>query len=147
MDPAARFMDKVSIEPNSGCWLWAAGMQSKGYGTFYLDGRLRTAHRASWMIFRGDIPSGMLVMHVHDDRWCVNPDHLRIGTPSDNSMDMVKKGRQWLQKRTHCPRGHELTGDNLDPYRLGKGHRICRACGRAASNKARNLRRANKKAA
>jgi hypothetical protein len=92
-----RFMDKVSPEPNSGCWLWTGAATPFGYGNFMVmkAGKKSTekAHRFSYQLHHGPIPKGMVVMHKCDVPGCVNPDHLSLGTPSENSRDIVKKGR------------------------------------------------------
>lgn len=94
-----RFESRWIPEPFSGCWLWFGGQRSTGYGAFkigYLkDGtrHMDSAHRVSWMIYRGEIPVGKCVLHRCDVRLCVNPDHLFLGTLTDNNRDMARKGR------------------------------------------------------
>ena len=89
-----RFEKKYIPEPNTGCWLWTATGDEKGYGHFRYKGRPQKAHRASWMLHRGEIPDGMLVCHHCDTPACVNPDHLFLGTNDDNMRDRQEKGRQ-----------------------------------------------------
>jgi hypothetical protein len=84
-----RFLDFALPEPNSGCWLWIGGLYPSGYGSF----DRRHAHRCSWELHHGEIPKGLLVCHKCDVRHCVNPEHLFVGTQSDNLNDMVAKGR------------------------------------------------------
>ena len=77
----------------SKCWVWTAHKDRVGYGTVKLKNRHTMAHRLSWMIHCGEIPVGLLVLHRCDNRACVNPDHLWLGTHQDNADDKVAKGR------------------------------------------------------
>lgn len=94
MDDFDRFMRKVDLSTASGCWLWTGATSPGGYGKFYLAGRAVGAHRAAWMLMRGEIPPGMQVCHHCDVPGCVNPNHLFIGTQKDNMRDMDAKGRR-----------------------------------------------------
>lgn len=89
-------------EPNSGCWLWT-GSYIRKYGQLTcvrLFGPIpQYAHRASWVAFKGPIPDGLCVCHKCDTRGCVNPDHLWIGTQTDNLRDMRAKGRHIAGER------------------------------------------------
>lgn len=81
------------VKPEGNCLIWTGGMGSGGYGTFHFDGKNRSAHRVSYELYKGPIPEGMLVMHSCDNRRCINPDHLSLGTHQQNTADMVMKGR------------------------------------------------------
>lgn len=88
-----------------GCWIWKkATFGINGYGAigFRVDGKHGTssAHRASYMVYKGPIPEDMCVCHTCDNRRCVNPDHLWLGSKKDNAKDAISKGR-WHAGETH----------------------------------------------
>lgn len=92
-----RFWSKV--KQGDGCWEWQASKFHHGYGCFGVrneDGTYRTsyAHRVSWEMANGPIPDGMFVLHKCDNRACVRPDHLWLGTQTDNMRDCSDKGRK-----------------------------------------------------
>lgn len=89
-----RIIEKIKIDEKTGCWNWIACTQSNGYGRFSLSGKSMGSHRASFKIFKGDIPCGMDICHTCDNRKCINPDHLFLGTRKDNMQDAVSKNRQ-----------------------------------------------------
>ena len=83
----------------SGCWEWTSSIDSRGYGMIkHKNGKQIKAHRFSWMLHRGEIPKGIFVLHKCDNRKCVNPDHLFLGTHQDNMDDMVIKHRSATNK-------------------------------------------------
>jgi len=108
-----RFWAKVS-KKESGCWEWTGSLnnvqKNKGYGQLGLPGTKKTilAHRVSYMMAFGDIPLGLFVLHKCDNRKCVNPDHLFVGTAQDNSDDMVNKERY-----VFAPRDGEKNGRSI----------------------------------
>jgi hypothetical protein len=91
------FIVKV-IRCETGCWLWHGAIKSTGYGVLWVDGKTHSAHQISFMLFKGPILGHLCVLHSCDNRTCVNPDHLFLGTYKDNYDDAYEKGRLHFQK-------------------------------------------------
>jgi len=133
MTVADRLLSGLVRMPN-GCLEWT-GCTSHGYGLIGVNGNQVQAHRVAWELANGPIPAGMEVCHKCDRPPCCDPEHLFIGTHTDNMADMAAKGRahNGCARKTHCPHGHEYAGDNL--YLRPDGGRGCKTCRAAAGRK------------
>jgi|SRR5688572_1692304 len=114
-------------EKGPDCWLWVGKINSAGYGQIFVSRRWTLAHRTAWSLANArPIPARAVVMHTCDNRRCVRPDHLQLGTQADNVHDAIAKGRHYFNYR---PRALvcKKCGDHLpaDPARRGA---ICRPC-------------------
>lgn len=115
-----RFIEKVVIPDNPDeCWRWLGGRSSNGYGSFTFNGICSTSHRFSYVHHHGPIPEGLVIDHLCNNTNCVNPNHLKAVTGTENT-------HRHFAAITHCKRGHPLSGDNV--YRHPTGRRVCKAC-------------------
>lgn len=97
------------VEKTEGCWLWVGYKDKDGYGLLRFQNENKRAHRLSYKFAFGEDPkSGILVCHTCDTPSCVRPEHLFLGTPADNSKDMVKKGRS-ISRQGEESHQHKLT--------------------------------------
>lgn len=87
-----RLMERVVFGATD-CWHWMGARNAFGYGRMTHEGRLQVAHRLSWTEANGPIPDGLYALHKCDNPSCINPDHLFLGTYSDNLRDAWAKGR------------------------------------------------------
>ncbi len=151
-----RFDEKWKVGTNSNCWLWMASVNKQGYGHIGVGRKVLLAHRVSWYLHYGEMPPAHLdVCHHCDTPGCVNPNHLFVGTVTDNQYDSIDKGRRkyplsdrdWSKERQIlvkqrvfiCKRGHSVSGLNL--YIKKSGVVQCRACSRERLKEKRRLSR------
>jgi len=123
----ARFFSKVHKDPETGCWLWAAGLNRDGYGQFAPAGFTMLAHRWAYTHFVGPIPDGLTIDHLCRVRNCVNPKHMEPVTQRENTL-RGETYRAGMVSRTECPAGHPYNAENTHWYKSRR--RVCRICER-----------------
>lgn len=122
-----RFWSKVDlskVDEEFACWEWAAYQTPEGYGTVYWRGRSRFAHRAVYELAYGECPDHLQVLHRCDNPSCVNPNHLALGTNTDNAQDRASKGRnasfvQHGEHNHHCKLSDKQVADIRERFAQG----------------------------
>lgn len=122
----------------TGCWELNGLPHARGYvhPRHNYNKRKWFGHRLSWTVFVGEIPEGLCICHRCDNRRCVNPQHLFIGTKKENNLDMIQKGRakagnRPIPQKGFCTRGHAITGENARKGRIekdGSHDLVCNIC-------------------
>lgn len=134
------------IDKDRDCWVWTGSVSKAGYGRICISDngskRTRSAHRVSYETFKGEIPEGLTIDHLCKNRKCINPNHLEAVTIKEN----VHRGNPlWKQQmaRTHCPKGHEYTEDNIYRYTTKHGGtcRNCKTCMKARTRERYQLKK------
>ena len=122
VSPTDRFNSSYKVVND--CFVWQKYLDKDGYGTFYFKKKSRKAHRFSYYITHGDIPTGMMIDHICRNRACVNPEHLRLVTPQQNTLENSKSIGAINKAKTHCKLGHPLNKING----VKKPQRYCSIC-------------------
>ena len=130
------------VKKTDSCWLWTARKFDNGYGQFQVGNLPVQAHRVSYIMHNGNIPSGLVVHHECRVKWCVNPAHLRLVTHRENLLlDPTEASRN--AAKTHCDNGHEFTPENT---RIAKPYqRVCKTCQRQWQREYRERKRSGNK--
>lgn len=105
-----RILKSVYIDDKD-CWIWTGGKHRQGYGSIGFYNKPSLAHRISWIVFKGEIPTGIKICHKCDVTSCVNPEHLFLGTQKDNVTDCVEKGN--FRNRKLGKRRNKLNWDQV----------------------------------
>lgn len=113
-----KILSNIDIDSN-GCWNWKGALQAGGYGRVRFRGKYMPLHRASYIIFKGDIPEDKLACHTCDNRKCVNPDHIYVGTYESNNRDTRDR------KRCNPRKGIDHHSAIFDEYKVKVIRFIC----------------------
>lgn len=122
-----RIIEKTTVSKTN-CWIFNGCLNADGYAKIVLNDRPVSAHRMMYQHKFGQIPKGMMVCHKCDNRNCVNPDHLFLGTAKDNRIDCVNKKRVriFIGLKKKCKRSHLFSIKNT--VLNAKGYRLCLKC-------------------
>lgn len=140
-----RFDSKTRLVPTTGCLVWLGAPDRDGYGQFRWRNRALLAHRLAWTLANGQIPDGLTIDHLCRVRSCVNPNHLEPVSSRENTRRGVGPTAE-RARRTHCPKGHPFTSENVMPSVAKFGNRRCLTCNRDHARKQKKLLNAAAKA-
>ena len=133
-----RFTDKFVFGDADDCWLWTGAKNASGYGVFRIGEKQYRAHRVAVRAAGYSVPTNGVIDHICRNRACVNPAHLRTVDRLTNVHENSEALAHLNAQKTHCPKGHAYSGDNL--VVRASGRRRCRQC---TIEYQRDLRRQN----
>jgi hypothetical protein len=119
-----KLLSKISVDSVTGCWNFNGSTAGRGYGQIYGYPKTKLAHRVSYELHKGAIPSGLCVCHKCDNMKCVNPDHLFLGTVAENNQDMIAKGRG-VQSNLPHPKGELHPRTRLSDVQVSEIRELC----------------------
>ncbi len=127
-----KFASKMTIGNKGDCWPWLGAKYPSGYGVFSVKRRARRAHRIAYIISRGPLPEGVLVLHKCDNPICCNPNHLFLGTSLDNVEDRNAKGRQAQGARSSkakltAEQVCDIRADQRSQREIAKSYNLCKS--------------------
>lgn len=127
MSAEGRFWSR--IKQDGECWRWVGGTDHYGYGRLYVNKYPAKAHRFAYELLRHDIPDGLVIDHLCENRWCVNPWHME---PVTQAVNVTRANRKAAARRTACSKGHPYNDINT---RFTDTQRVCRICKREADSR------------
>lgn len=130
--PVEQRLARLTLKSDSGCWIWLGGKQPSGHGKIRIEGKTYQVHRVAFELVKGSIPKGLVLDHLCKNPSCINPDHLEPVTQRINLL----RGNTFAAHnaaKTHCPKGHPYSGENLKSN--ARGDRICIQCRRVSDRK------------
>jgi len=145
MSVLERFESKVTWDGGrmphmtTSCYGWTSTLNRAGRGVFRLNKKTFNAAKVAWILYVGDVPDKLFVLHHCDNILCARVEHLYLGTNTDNANDCVSRGRNWSLNKTHCPRNHPY--DEVNTLFFNNGWRRCRLCHCARENARRTAKK------
>lgn len=111
------------VEKTNACWIWKGAVSSRGYGNFRLYGKQTRSHRASYLLFKGEIPNNQIILHSCDNPLCVNPDHLNAGTYKQN-MDDREQRKRWTALNGEKSHAAKLSNTDIKEIILMRKNKV-----------------------
>lgn len=153
LHPLERITRSYEEDPETGCHVWTGPISNRGYGKLSVTqagykAENFSAHKASYELTRGRVPSGLVLDHLCRNRICVNPDHLEVVTQRENTLRSPVAPAALNSAKTHCPQGHEYTPENTYVWTSKTTHkytsRACRQCLQAYRRRYQAAKRARR---